>query len=162
MGIELYNSWLESSQTRVLLPFLVVRSGEQYGIQIGAGAGGTGGFNIAPYYSTMFKIKCEQCIETSSKEMKHDIKPLSSCGAIIDKLRPVSFIYNKDEEEKTVFGLIHEETVDVVPEICFGNESKKAEDKGISYTGLIPILLKEIQDLRKRVAELERVIPCMS
>ena len=41
-----------------------------------------------------------------------------------------------------------------MPEICTGDESNKA----ISYTELIPMLLKEIQDLRARVKTLEGMI----
>ena len=49
-------------------------------------------------------------------------------------------------------GLIYEDTIEIMPEICIQDEANKA----ISYVELIPALLKEIQDLRKRVAELER------
>lgn len=88
----------------------------------------------------------------SSRKVKHDIKALPSVGEKLDKLEPVTFVYNNDKEEKTRHGLIYEDTVDILPDIC--NNNGKA--KTIDYVALVPILLKEIQDLRKRVADLEQ------
>jgi hypothetical protein len=39
-----------------------------------------------------------------------------------------------------------------MPEICTGDEA----EKGINYVEMIPMLLKEVQNLRQRVSELER------
>ena len=93
-------------------------------------------------------------VQNSSREVKHDIKKLGSVGDKFDKLEPVTFVYNKDPKAIQRMGLIYEDTVDVMPEICndFNGE------KSINYVELIPALLKEIKDLRKRVAELERRI----
>ena len=88
----------------------------------------------------------------SSRDIKHNISPLPSIGEKLDQLKPVTFVYDDDEQEKTRMGLIYEDTVEVMPEICTDDESNKA----INYVELIPALLKEIQDLRARVAELER------
>ena len=87
----------------------------------------------------------------SSRDIKHDIQPLPSVGEKLDGLKPVTFIYDNDENERTRMGLIYEDTIEVMPEICTGDESEKA----ISYVELIPALLKEIQDLRARVKTLE-------
>lgn len=87
----------------------------------------------------------------SSREVKHDIEDMESVGDRLDALKPVTYIFDDDETEKRRPGLIYEDTVDVMPEICTDDES----NKGISYTELIPMLLKEIQDLRARVKTLE-------
>lgn len=92
-------------------------------------------------------------IQGSSKERKHDIKPIEDVSDKIDRLEPVSFIYNNDETNHKRFGLIYEDTVDILPEICFEDDN---HEKGIDYPALVPILLKEIQSLRKRVASLEQ------
>lgn len=91
----------------------------------------------------------------SSREVKHDIQPLEDMGAKIDRLAPVSFIYNNDEEGRKRFGLIQEDTAKVMPEICSGDENSKPEERSINYLDLVPVLLKEIQELRKRVSWLE-------
>ncbi len=88
----------------------------------------------------------------SSKYVKHGIQRMMSVGEKLDKLTPVTFIYDYDTSEKEQMGLIYEDTIEIMPEICIQDEANKA----ISYVELIPALLKEIQDLRKRVAELER------
>ena len=96
------------------------------------------------YYSGM--------VQSSSRDIKHDIKPLESLGEKLDQLQPVTFVYDEDPEEKQRTGLIYEDTIDIMPEICTGDEGQKA----INYVEMIPMLLKEIQDLRARVSELER------
>ena len=87
----------------------------------------------------------------SSRDIKHDIHPLDEMGDKIDRLRPVSFVYDNDGGENKHYGLIYEDAVDVMSQICSNNESSK----GINYMELIPVLLKEIQSLRTRVKELE-------
>lgn len=87
----------------------------------------------------------------SSRDIKHDIKNLESQGEVIDSLEPVSFTYDDDPSEAKHFGLIYEDTINVLPEVCTGDETSKA----INYVELVPLLLKEIQDLRKRVSVLE-------
>lgn len=87
----------------------------------------------------------------SSRDIKHDIHPIDEMGDKIDRLRPVSFVYDNDGGENKHYGLIYEEAVDVMSQICSNNESSK----GINYMELIPVLLKEIQSLRTRVKELE-------
>lgn len=89
--------------------------------------------------------------QNSSKEVKHDIKPLGSVGDKLDGLKPVTFVYDYDKKEEQRMGLIYEDTIDIMPEICTNDESEKA----INYVELIPALLKEIQELRIRVKTLE-------
>ena len=93
-------------------------------------------------------------VQGSSRDIKHNIRRLESCGERLDRLEPVTFAYNDDKKERKHAGLIYEDTIGIMPEICTGDESNKA----ISYTELIPMLLKEIQDLRARVKTLEGMI----
>ena len=89
--------------------------------------------------------------QTSSRDIKHDILPMPSMGDKLDKLQPVTFVYDDDPEEQKRYGLIYEDTIDVMPDICTCDETQK----GINYVELIPMLLKEIQELRARVKALE-------
>ena len=95
------------------------------------------------YYTNLY--------QGSSKDIKHDIQTLTEMGEKIDQLNPVTFVYDNDALEQKHCGLIYEDTEGVIPEICTGNEGNKA----INYVELIPMLVKEIQDLRRRVRELE-------
>lgn len=93
----------------------------------------------------------------STREAKDNIQPVKDFGDAIDKLQPVSFMYKTESAKKkggrTSYGLVYEDAVEVMPEICTGKEKK-----GINYMNLIPILLSEVQHLRKRVAELEKAV----
>lgn len=89
----------------------------------------------------------------SSRLKKHNIVPIRETGNLIDSLEPVEFVYNDDASGKTRFGLIYEDTLSILPEIC--SEDKTTGDLGITYEPLNTILLKEVQELRKRVKELE-------
>ena len=98
-------------------------------------------------------------VSTSSRKMKKNIKALTDVGNIIDNLEPVSFVYKDDRENRNRYGLIYEDTKDILPEICDEMQDKEGHvNVGINYAALTPVLLKEIQELRKRVAELERKV----
>jgi len=134
-------------------------SGNNYFGSSGAAAsyiGQSGNDKITNGYFT--NIYYDNANSSSSREVKHDIKILPDFGKIIDRLNPVSFVYNHDKKERKRFGLIWEEAVDVLPEICTEDDG----EKGITYPDLIPVLLKEIQSLRQRVAALEGGKPCMT
>ena len=94
-------------------------------------------------------------VTPSSRTVKKNIKNLPNYGEVIDKLLPVSFEYKSDKSGSRKFGLIYEDTINIFPEICECAETPGGVRKAINYESLVPILLKEIQDLRKRVKELE-------
>lgn len=87
---------------------------------------------------------------TSSRTVKHNINNLQEMGEILDQLAPVTFEYN-DIPGQLRYGLIFEDTIDILPTIC----EDSGESKTINYVDLVPILLKEIQSLRKRIKSLE-------
>ncbi len=109
----------------------------------------------------------------STKNIKREITNLpDEMGTLIDQLKPVSFIYDRDYDdliekediEEDIkreeldsyirYGLLWEDTVDIFPDICKTDEWQHG-GKIINYTDLIPILIQEIKSLRKRVAKLE-------
>lgn len=93
--------------------------------------------------------------QSSSHEVKQCIRSMRPMGNRLDQLRPVTFVYKDDPKAKTRYGLIYEETLPEMPEICLENDKG---EKSINYVELVPMLLKEVQDLRKRVAELEAIV----
>lgn len=88
-------------------------------------------------------------VTTSTRDAKKDIQLLEHRAAF-DLLKPVSFKYKYDTH--THFGLIYEDLKELYPETCFDEDGSK----GVSYLDFIAVLIKEVQDLRKRVDELER------
>ena len=73
----------------------------------------------------------------------------------VDKLRPVSYhnkLSNMDD-----LGFIAHEVQDVYP--CLVNGEKDGKNyQSLNYIGIIPILVKEIQDLKKEVENLKQKI----
>lgn len=88
---------------------------------------------------------------SSSRTIKQDIEPIGDMGEVLDKLEPVIFAYKKSPDVKR-YGLIYEDVKPIMPVLCFDDGKG---DPGIVYSDLIPVLLAEIQSLRKRVKALE-------
>jgi hypothetical protein len=93
-------------------------------------------------------------LETSSERYKTNIIPLPSQLDTINKLNPVTFNW-KDETKGngTQYGLIAEEVLNIIPDAVETNDDGTAE--AISYTKLVPILIKAVQELQKEVNELK-------
>ncbi len=92
----------------------------------------------------------------SSILVKHDVVDLRNVGEIIDNVRTVEFKYNNDSADRTRFGLIYEELVKLLPEVC--RKDDKTGELGIEYDDFIAILLKQAQESRKKEKELENKI----
>jgi hypothetical protein len=88
---------------------------------------------------------------TSDYRIKENIKLLDT-SYTVDNLNPVTY-FNKKTEKQDI-GLIAHEVQEQYP--CLVNGEKDGEDnQSINYAGLIPILIKEIQDLKKEIQMLK-------
>lgn len=93
-------------------------------------------------------------LETSSERYKTNIIPLPNQLDTINKLNPVTFNWKDETKGKDIqYGLIAEEVFKTIPEVVELNENGTAE--AISYTKLIPILIKSVQELQQQVNELK-------
>jgi hypothetical protein len=93
---------------------------------------------------------------TSDARLKENIQPALSFGNVIDGIRVVSFDWKgKDEHHRA--GMIAQELYEVAPEaVKKGDDGETVTDTwGVDYSKLVPMLIKEIQELRARVASLE-------
>ena len=73
----------------------------------------------------------------------------------VDKLRPVHYTHKKTQKE--AIGLIAHEVQEVFPFLVTGE--KDAEKlQCVDYVGLIPVLIKEIQDLKNELSEIKKQI----
>ena len=86
---------------------------------------------------------------TSDYRIKNNIKPITYN---VDNLKPVQYI-NKETKKEDI-GLIAHELQEICPFLVTG-EKDGEEYQSVNYIGLIGLLIKEIQDLKKRVAILE-------
>lgn len=107
------------------------------------------------------QITCVSLVQTSSKRYKENIEELTEDEAKkLLLLVPVKYDF-KNSPVKDKCGFIAEEVEEIIPGVVTKNNNNEAE--GISYTEIIPYLTKMIQiqqkqinDLQKRVDELER------
>ena len=143
----------------------------------GDGTGdGTGDLSIASWYGIIFQdgtswatkagINCRTGVyygkgfsNTSSILVKENVKSLSEDKAKkILLTRPVSFDYKKEfGGMKNQFGLIAEELEEILPELV----QQPADEKGhkhITYTLIIPFLIKLAQSQQKEIDELKHQI----
>ena len=74
----------------------------------------------------------------------------------VDVLRPVT--YTNSRLGKQDIGFIAHEVGEYYPYLVNGEKDGK-EMQSLNYTGIIGILTKEIQDLKRRVTDLEQRLP---
>ena len=123
---------------------------------------GTGGFtHIAFYngnelYGTITGSGSTMNYYTSSDErVKENIVDAPSASADIDAIQVRSFDWKSDGSHQK-YGMVAQELLSVAPEAV--SQGQTEEDMmGVDYSKLVPMMMKEIQSLRARVAQLEGV-----
>ena len=96
-------------------------------------------------------LSATQITFTSDYRIKEDVQNLAD-SFVLDSLRPVT--YKNKITQKQDIGLIAHEVQEQIPFIVDGE--KDADDlQKINYIALIPILIKEIKDLKNRIKVLE-------
>jgi len=89
--------------------------------------------------------------QASDRREKHDITDLTYGLETVLKLKPSSYVYNIDETNATALGFIAQDLLNVVPEVVSSNGEGDAQRYAVNYSGLIPVLVKSIQDLNFKV-----------
>jgi len=88
-------------------------------------------------------------VETSERDLKKEINPLTSEINNIMQLNPVNFKWKKDEKYSK--GFIADEVNTVYPELVYKNQ--QGIPKGIEYSKLVSVLVQGIKDLKKELEE---------
>jgi len=91
----------------------------------------------------------------SDYRLKYEIEPLHLEEYSIDNLNPVYFKFKKDNKES--IGLIAHELQKYYPFLVEGEKDGECT-QSVNYNGLIGVLIKETQELKKRVKKLENKI----
>jgi hypothetical protein len=90
---------------------------------------------------------------SSDQRLKQNIEDADDAGSTIDAIQVRKFDWIEDGRHQK-YGMIAQELAEVYPEAV--NVPENEEDTlGIATGDLIPMLIKEVQSLRSRVAELE-------
>lgn len=90
---------------------------------------------------------------TSDRRLKSDIQDAGEASEIIDLMRVRSFRWQADDAHQR-FGFIAQELIEVAPEAVFAPEDPDMM-MAVDYSKLVPLLVKEVQALRRRIAALE-------
>jgi hypothetical protein len=90
---------------------------------------------------------------TSDARAKHDIIDAPEASSLIDAMQVRSFKWNADDSEQR-YGFIAQELVEVAPE-AVSVPADEDQMMGVDYSKLVPMLVKEMQSMRARLAELE-------
>jgi len=97
-------------------------------------------------------VSAYQFSSSSDYRIKEIVKPLNLQDFTIDNLQPYYFQF-KDNGKESI-GLIAHELQEHYPFLVEG-EKDGEQIQSVNYNGLIGILIKEIQELKKRVQKLE-------
>ena len=166
----------EYSSLRLDVPYSLSEN-NGYAGNLGSGSSITNAYTLHVTDDTLgtnnYSIKAEKCLfgdiyadtltltgnftaatftTTSDYRIKQNIRTLIIDNRF-DKLKPVMY-YNTILKKQDI-GLIAHETQEHYPELVIG-EKDGDKTQSINYIGLIPILIKEIQDLKKRIFILEK------
>lgn len=117
-----------------------------YGLTVTAGGALING-TTALDTVTANTITATNIVSTSDYRIKENVETLDS-RYTTDNLRPVTYLNKKLGKQD--IGLIAHELQEIYPELVNG-EKDGEEMQSINYIGLIPILIKEIQELKKEI-----------
>ena len=100
----------------------------------------------------------------SDQKLKKNITPMENTLEKLMRLKPARYHFNENaNEEPKYYGLIAQQVKEVFPEVV--SYSEEADLHLLSYTELVPVLIKAMQeqqqeknDLEERVARLEAII----
>ena len=90
---------------------------------------------------------------TSDERLKENIADADDAGSKIDSIQVRKFDWKADGSHQD-YGMVAQELLEVAPEAVSAPEDPE-EMMGVDYSKLVPMMLKEIQSLRARVAALE-------
>ena len=129
-------------------------------------------YSIALYNNTVGATNRDVFVDNAGKvgyvasirASKTNIQDLTDTSWL-HQLNPVSFNYRKKDEEGNYtdetdgdiqYGMIAEDVEQVRPDLCFYDEvDGEQELRGIQYSKLVPVMLKEIQKLKAEIAALK-------
>jgi len=93
---------------------------------------------------------------SSSEKVKHDIEDMGNDSDNILNLRPVTFIYNGDENNTKQYGLIAEEVEEIFPAIVATDEHGQPET--VQYHVLPVLLLNEMKKQHATIEQMKDII----
>ena len=98
----------------------------------------------------------------SDERLKDDVKTIDNALETVEKLRGVSYVWNKGKRQgKKDIGLIAQEVEKVIPEIVHDKKMPLIDDevyKTIDYEKLVGVLIESVKELSAEVKDLKNII----
>ena len=122
-----------------------------------------GGWAICHFYSDIGGTKAAKAYiwpdgtyyRLSDRNQKENIKGLEYGLDEVLRLNPVTHTWLYSDSTKPSIGLIAQEVEEVLKELVNTSMDGDKEIKALDYNGLIPVLIKSIQELNKKIEILE-------
>ena len=149
----------ESNPTAQLYVSTNAATTEPMGINDTGANGATAKHRLSLKYQTteVGSIKSNNSATTfntsSDQRLKENIADADDAGNKIDAIQVRQFDWKVDGSHQD-YGMVAQELLEVAPEAVARGETQE-EMMGVDYSKLVPMLIKEIQSLRARVADLE-------
>jgi hypothetical protein len=105
-------------------------------------------------WTTIFSINALNML--SDSRMKTDIQDVTYGLDEVLAMRPVSFRWKEKYDDRTHLGLLAQDIEALIPEIVQGSDDD-AIPLSMSYTDLIPVLIKAIQEQEAKIDSLTTV-----
>lgn len=105
--------------------------------------------------------------QTSDSRLKNSVTDYAGGLALVEQLRPVSFKYNNDPDERVRAGFIAQEVQSVIPESVYDTKVKPNEDESadnllaMQYVEIIPALVNSIKELKAEVDTLKTKVAAL-
>jgi hypothetical protein len=132
-GISVKSSYVTGGQTGTMVRFIQTSD---------ATVGTISSTTTATAYNT-----------SSDARLKENIADAEDAASLIDAIQVRSFDWKADGSHQR-YGMVAQELLEVAPEAVSG-DPESDDMMGVDYSKLVPMLVKEIQSLRARVAQLE-------
>ena len=113
-----------------------------------------GGINVFGDINASGSVNANHVFSMSDYRIKENVTAISNDMLFLDQLTPV--YYTNTITQRQDFGLIAHELQAFYPDLVIGTQDGETT-QAVNYIGLISILIKEIQVLKGRVSELEKI-----
>ena len=100
-------------------------------------------------------------IQTSDARLKKGVKTLGYGLSQVMQLRPVSFEWKDRTDGRNYLGLIAQEVEKIIPE-AIERDKDSANPLGMSYTSLVPVLIKAVQEQQTTLEQKEAEIKTLN
>ena len=132
-----------------------------YGFQPQSGgifpAGWGGGLHTFDVVAEATILYGNNCYKNSTLRVKENIRPLTGCLALIDRLTPVVYDHREHRDSKNNYGFIAEEVRAVAPDVVLEIDPGQPNffAASLSQDSLVALALAGVQELARKLTRLE-------